>query len=208
MAGIPCLRRSAAHDFFARVSVALMLGTALGCSQPKQQTAAQPGKGALASPARNQPSASTDSVPRAQQPAVQQPMRPEETSDTSATESQAGQSEHYYHPFALGPSGSGDSLPGRLSLAQYDRTNRVIHWPPLLREKQFSEVRYQLDQLFHQRKPHDSGLNSENYDQIKRQCEALQAILAPMIHQVDPQEFTGASRFVKGLEFEARFAAE
>jgi hypothetical protein len=112
-----------------------------------------------------------------------------------------GQTVHHHHYFGLWP-------PGRLTPTQYDRTNRVIHWPPLLRAKEFSDVRYQLDRLFDEREPGNSGLNSENYHQIKRQCEAMLGILARRIDQLNSEEFIGACGFVKALEDEARFPSE
>ena len=199
MRGIPRLRNYAMHEFLAKITVALMLGTALGCSRQPAQKSPKPGG---ASAAKNDASASAEgSVPSTQQPAEPGSNGPAEEFDDNEMESPAELVIHHHHYFGLWP-------PGRLTPSQYDRTNRVIHWPSLLRQKQFSDMRYQLDQLFDQRKPGNSGLKSENYEQIKRQCEAMLGMLAGMIDQLNTEEFVGACGFVKALEDEARFPAE
>jgi len=82
------------------------------------------------------------------------------------------------------------------------------HWPPLLRDKQFSDVRYKLDQLFHNRTPDNSGVESDNYVKIKKACEAMQAILDGMIHDLPNETWLPADHFIKSLEYEGRFAAK
>lgn len=192
MTGNPRLRRSAAHRLLAKVTVAVMLGTPLGCSeQAGQQKSTWPAKAEVA----------TGSNEATSSEAGPEPV--DEAWDENEADSPAGLTEHHHHYFGLA-----DSPPGRLSPAQYDRENRVIHWPALLRDKQFSEMRYPLDQLFHQAKPGNSGVNSENYEAIRKQCEAMLGILARMMHQLNSEEFVGASRFIKGLEDEARFPVD
>ena len=97
--------------------------------------------------------------------------------------------------------------PGRLSAAQIDRVNGVIHWPPLLRDKQFSDARYKLDQLFHNRTPSNSGADSDNYGDIKKACDSMEKILDSM-KELASEEYIGANHFIRSLSYEGQFAAK
>jgi hypothetical protein len=98
--------------------------------------------------------------------------------------------------------------PARLSSAEFDRATGVIHWPPLLRDKQFSDARLKLDQLYHVRTPDNSGVDSDNYIDIKKNCDAMHDILKGMIKQVPPESFIAASHFIRSLSYEGQFAAK
>ena len=97
--------------------------------------------------------------------------------------------------------------PGRLSAAQIDRATGVIHWPPLLRDKQFSDARYKLDQLFHNRTPSNSGADSDNYGNIKKACDAMEKTLDSM-KELASEEYIGANHFIRSLSYEGQFAAK
>jgi hypothetical protein len=168
-----------------------MLGTVLGCSKPAgQQTSARPVKPGGESVAKSE--AMADSEPESEPLALAR--------DEDDIDSGPGLIEHHHHYFELAAAG--------LSPAQFDRANRLIHWPPVLRDKQFSDVRFNLDQLFDQRTPSNSGMKSENYEAIRQQCEAMLGILARMMPQLNSDEFAGACRFIKGLEEEARLPVQ
>ena len=98
--------------------------------------------------------------------------------------------------------------PGRLSSGQIDRSANVIHWPPLLRDAKFHDPRCQLDQLFHNRTPDNSGADSDSYLKIKQSCTAMQAILDGMIDQLPGTTWCDANHFIKSLEYEGQFAAK
>jgi len=98
--------------------------------------------------------------------------------------------------------------PGRLSAAQFDRSIKVIHWPPLLRDKQFSKVRLNLDLLFHNRTPDNSGADSDNYNEIKTNCDAMHEILKGMIKELAMPEYVAANHFIKSVSYEGMFAAQ
>jgi hypothetical protein len=98
--------------------------------------------------------------------------------------------------------------PGRLSAGQFDRSSNVIHRPPLLRDKKFSDLRYQLDQLFHHRTPDNSGLDSDSYVKIKKACDAMQAILDGMVDQLPADTSIAAGHFIRSLAYEGRSAAK
>jgi hypothetical protein len=98
--------------------------------------------------------------------------------------------------------------PGRLSTAQFDRSTNLIHWPALLRDAQFSDVRYQIDQLFHNRTPDNSGVDSDTYVQIKQNCEAMDAVLKKRIQELPANTYMAAYHFIQSVEYEARFAEQ
>jgi hypothetical protein len=98
--------------------------------------------------------------------------------------------------------------PGRLTSAQLDRATGVINWPPLLRDKQFSDSRRKLDQLYHARTPANSGVDSDNYVNITQACDAMKDVLKGMIKDVPPETYIAASHFIKSLSYEGQFAAK
>ena len=71
--------------------------------------------------------------------------------------------------------------PGRLTAHQFDRATKVINWPPLLRDSEFTAERTTLDQLFDQRTPDNSGAASDNYEDIQKQCDAVKKKLGEML---------------------------
>jgi hypothetical protein len=192
----------AGRELIALAAATLMLGMSSGCSKPVgQQKAVQSGPGGTEVKSEA-PADST--LPVARKPDAAESSGRDVAWGESETDSPYNVVVHHHYYFGFGANDSS----GRLSAAQYDRSIRVIHWPPLLRQKQFSEVRYQLDKLFDQRDPSNSGLGSKNYEETKRQCEGLLGILAGMTDQLNSTEFVEAARFVKGLEEESRFPVE
>jgi hypothetical protein len=187
------------RGLLATITVAFVSSAPLGCSErPAPRAVNSQG----AATAQEDASASTEMhLAGGQQPAEPESMDPAEQAGALDIEPSDGQTVHHHHYFGLRP-------PGRLTPSQYDPTNRVIHWPPLLRDKAFSDVRYQLDRLFDERTPDNSGLNTENYNQIKRQCDAMLGILARMIDQLNAEEFVVACGFIKALQDESRFPPE
>jgi hypothetical protein len=101
-----------------------------------------------------------------------------------------------------------EATPGRLTSAQLDRANGIIHWPPFLRDKAFSDVRFKLDQAYHVRTPDNSGADSDNYIEIKKDCDAMHDILKGMINDVPPATYIAASHFIRSLSYEGQFAAK
>ena len=103
-----------------------------------------------------------------------------------------------------------ETAPGRLTAKQFDRATKVINWPPLLRDSGFTAEREKLDQLFDQRTPESSGPASDNYEEIQRQCAAMDKLLGNMLRsdKLDPMSFIAAKHFIKSLAYEARFQAK
>jgi len=98
--------------------------------------------------------------------------------------------------------------PGRLSSTQFDRSTNVIQWPALLRDSQFSDLRYKVDKLFHDRTPDESGADSDNYVNIKQACDAMHQMLHGMIKDLPPVTYIAADHFIRSLAYEGRFAAQ
>ena len=185
---------------FTLLMIAPMLVLIPGCGEkPGPQRVQQTLKGDTV--ARSEGLAAKE-LPSQGQSQEEMPDEPEEPEDEDETGSPDGVTVHHHHHYFPGPVASAPLVPAPL-----DRATGVIHWPPLLRKPQFSEARYQLDQLFHQRDRKNSGVGSKNYEQIKSKCEAMIGILAQMMEQLRPEEFVGACGFIKILQEEARLPA-
>ncbi len=100
--------------------------------------------------------------------------------------------------------------PGRLSTAQFDRSINVIHWPAILRESEFSKTRQALDHLFHERTPSNSGEASENYIQIKQNCDEMLHTLGDKLRNDDLPNvtFVVCEHFIKSLAYEGTFTVK
>ncbi len=94
----------------------------------------------------------------------------------------------------------------RLTAAQYDVGRGVLHWPFVLREPQYTDLRQKIDQLYDARTPQDSGLNSSTFDAIETSCQQLQALVNEEVKKGLPvNDFVTAKHFISSIEYEARF---
>jgi len=98
-----------------------------------------------------------------------------------------------------------DAQPGRLDPAQYNPSNSLIHWPPLLRDKAFTKSRNKIDHLFDARTPGNSGVDSDSYGEIQNACKEMHATLRGMIKTLQPMTYVAAEHFIKSLAYEAEF---
>ncbi len=98
-----------------------------------------------------------------------------------------------------------ENEPGRLSTAQFDADNSLIHWPPILRDKAFTKSRQKLDHLFHERTPGNSGVDSDSYGEIKAACDEMHNTLRGMIGKLQPMTYIAAEHFIKSLAYEGEF---
>jgi hypothetical protein len=98
--------------------------------------------------------------------------------------------------------------PGRLSPGEWDPSHDIFAWPQSLAGADFADDREQIASLFAVRDadPHSAGLGSENYREIKRHVNAMNDHLHAKIKELSPDEYIAASKFLKSLEYEARFA--
>ena len=99
-------------------------------------------------------------------------------------------------------------IPDRLSPAQWDPSRGLFAWPQSLAADEFADDRGQIEALFAVRDadPHATGLGSENYRQIKQSVMMLTDHLHAEIRKMSPDEYILSSKFLKSLEYEARFA--
>jgi hypothetical protein len=98
------------------------------------------------------------------------------------------------------------AAPHRLTTSQYDRTHRIITWPLELRDPKFDDVRFQLDKLFHERSPQNSGEGSDNAKAIAQACNQMEEILKTDIRVLRPMQYIQVMQFIHSLAYEARFA--
>ncbi len=98
------------------------------------------------------------------------------------------------------------AAPHRLTASQYDRTHRIINWPLELRDPKFDDVRFQLDKLFHERTPQNSGDGSDNFKAIAQACNQMEEILKTDIRVLRPMQYIQVLQFIHSLAYEARFA--
>ena len=99
-------------------------------------------------------------------------------------------------------------IPGRLLPSEWDPGRGVFVWPPSLASDEFAADRAQIEALFGARgaDPSAAGLGTANYREIKQAVTMMADHLHSLIHQMSPDEYIPASKFLKGLEHEARFA--
>jgi hypothetical protein len=100
--------------------------------------------------------------------------------------------------------------PERLNAEQFDPNTAILHWPPMLKEPEFSSERTQLENLFAERlvAPEDAGLGTHNYRDIEKAVRSMDETLHAKIGQAGADEYIAAHKFLKSLGFEARFAPE
>jgi len=99
-------------------------------------------------------------------------------------------------------------IPSRLSASEWDPGRGVFVWPQSLGGDEFASDRTQIEALFAARDadPSAAGLGTANYREIKQTVMMMSDHLHSLIHQMSPDEYIPSSKFLKSLEFEARFA--
>jgi len=100
-------------------------------------------------------------------------------------------------------------IPGRLSPSQWDPGSGVFVWPQNLASDEFANDRRPIEALFEVRDadPSAAGLGTTNYRQIRVAVTMLFDHLHSLIHEMSPDEYIPCSKFLKSLEYEARFVA-
>ena len=100
-------------------------------------------------------------------------------------------------------------IPGRLSPSQWDPGSGVFVWPQNLASDEFANDRRPIEALFEVRDadPSAAGLGTTNYRQIRVAVTMLSDHLHSLIHEMSPDEYIPCSKFLKSLEYEARFVA-
>jgi hypothetical protein len=100
-------------------------------------------------------------------------------------------------------------IAGRLSPSEWNPGLGVFVWPHSLAGDGFANDRDQIEALFGARDadPSAAGLGTANYRQIKQAVTEMSDHLHSQIDEMSPDEFLPASKFLKSLEYEARFAS-
>jgi hypothetical protein len=88
---------------------------------------------------------------------------------------------------------------------ELDAVTGEIRWPLLLTASMFDAQRAQLEKLFANRAYH-GVLRAEDYLAAVRLTGDMIASLKDQIHEVPPQQYLSAKRFLEGLTYEASLA--
>ena len=98
--------------------------------------------------------------------------------------------------------------PGRLLPSEWYPSAGVFNWPKTLANDEFGDDRTRIEALFVARdaEPSAAGLGTANYREIKQAITMMSDHLHSLIHEMSPDEYIPSSKFLKSLEFEARFA--
>ncbi|HUY32545.1 MAG TPA: hypothetical protein VMV69_07160 [Pirellulales bacterium] len=84
----------------------------------------------------------------------------------------------------------------------------MFAWPSILAGDEFAADRTRIETLFVARDadPSQAGLGTENYRQIEQAATTMSDHLHSLIHQMSPDVYIPASKFLKNLEYAGRFA--
>jgi hypothetical protein len=99
-------------------------------------------------------------------------------------------------------------IAGRLSPSEWSPGLGVFVWPQSLAGEGFANDRAQIEALFGSRDadPSAAGPGTANYREIKQAVAQMSDHLHSQIDEMSPDEFLPASKFLKSLEYEARFS--
>lgn len=97
-------------------------------------------------------------------------------------------------------------LPKPLSPSEFDPGHGVLHWPPVLRHKDFDDDRHRLEGLLTEAAAdaQNAGLGTENYRAIQRSIDCLHGKLRTQIGRYSPDAYIAAQKFLKSLSHQAR----
>lgn len=99
-------------------------------------------------------------------------------------------------------------LPKRLKSEAYQVGVGKIAWPAALATADFAESRERIDALFAERTSANSGLGSENCNEIREVSDEMHRQLAKRINEMRPDEYVAARKLLDSVRYEARFAAD
>jgi hypothetical protein len=96
--------------------------------------------------------------------------------------------------------------PARLSPRELDHLTGEVAWPLLLEEAHYDRYREALEALFAARAA-DGQIGPDAYREIDRLAGKMLELLKGCIHEVPPEEYMIARRFLESLAYEARLPA-
>jgi len=98
--------------------------------------------------------------------------------------------------------------PKRLGTHQHEPALGKVYWPAVFDAEEFATERTEVDQLMAVRTLGNSGLGTENHEQVKRAADRMLAKLKTQIREMSPTEYVAAKKFLTSLRYEAQFAPE
>ena len=98
-------------------------------------------------------------------------------------------------------------MPERLSGAQLELVRGAIRWPEVFLGEDFSDYRLQLECLLARRKTAHSISGRDVSGEVQDVAAQMRQTLRSKIRGMTPTEYTGASKFLESLAYEARFPA-
>jgi hypothetical protein len=93
----------------------------------------------------------------------------------------------------------------RLEPYQFDPARGRIHWPAILQREEFEECRLQLECLFAQGRPIESGPGSDFREKVRESAGKMRSKLRDLVQDVPSGQYVAACRFLEGLILEAKF---
>jgi hypothetical protein len=100
------------------------------------------------------------------------------------------------------------AAPDRMSNAQLWIKPGYVRWPSMLRQADYAKQRGQIDGLFAQRSPDDSGAGSQNCVELQAQIDGLKTVLASKVRQYKPADYLAAKKFLEALAVEAQYSVD
>lgn len=94
--------------------------------------------------------------------------------------------------------------PDRLGAHEFHETLGILNWPSALQGSEFHKERMAITRLMDERSVENSGLGSDNCQQIKQVVTRLQSKLKNKIDAVSPSEYVAGKTFLTSLAYEAQ----
>jgi len=100
-----------------------------------------------------------------------------------------------------------DAAPDRLTPLQYDPVTRTLNWPRPLERSVFDVQRQEVDRLIAERDEHNSGMGTENCQQLRNAVDRLRGKMIEQLRRgnIAPAEHTVIYQFLNSLKYEAIF---
>lgn len=97
-----------------------------------------------------------------------------------------------------------EQAPDRLSSFEYEPALGRVFWPSILQSPVFATERNAVDNLMALRTTRDSGLGSDNHQQISQVVAQMQSTLKENIDTLSPAEYMKAKNFLTSLQYESQ----
>ena len=98
-----------------------------------------------------------------------------------------------------------EALPDRLSPGQLDGLTGEVSWPVLLQADEFAALRAELEKAFAERAA-SRRLEVAKQTAARQTTDAMLGQLKRFVHDVHPNDYTEAKRFIRSLAYEVRLS--